>query len=127
MYAVNNNAAAANNPVPVEENKEEVKADDQEPDVPINELGHIIAIDFHKGALIILGSKSLAGWRVHQDFKPGRITNDNKVTKLDFSVKYTEEIDIHYLRIAKPPGKVLLIGNRRPVQHHWREPNRSQA
>ncbi len=41
----------------------------------------------------MIGSQSMAGWLVHQDFKHTHVTNNNELTRLDMSLRYNEELD----------------------------------
>lgn len=71
-----------------------------------------IAIDYHRGHLLIAGVNSLCGWNVHKQLNPLLITNHNTINGADFVVAHNENFDHNYLQIVKKPGKILVIGNK---------------
>jgi len=82
-----------------------------------------IAVDFHRGCLLLLTSDKLIGWNVHRgDWGEGTIVGGahQTISKFDFCLNHAQSFDPRFAKLVKLAGRVLLIGTNlnQPVVHH---------
>lgn len=87
-------------------------------------LGRPIALDFHRGHLLLATNNSLCGWNIQKELNPQLISEAALLSGTDFKLDHNLNFDHNYLRIIKQPGRVCLIGNEvmNGVYFRWRDP-----
>ena len=81
-----------------------------------------IAIDFHRGHLLIAGANTVCGFNAQQELKDELLQNGDTVTGSDFAIAHNENFDHNYLQIIKQAGKVCIIGNKAEPGMNYRNP-----